>query len=74
MNDNILKLMGKLSLAKALIESANLSVYDVLDGHRLGRLSLDEKTTKTINRVLSDIDFSKDRIDEVIFGLSTELL
>lgn len=73
MNDNILRLMGKLSLAKALIESANLSVYEVLDGHRLNRASLDKETLETINRVLSDIDYSKYQIDDVIFDLATKI-
>lgn len=73
MNDNILKLMGKLALAKALIESANASVYEVLDRHELKRTSLDKKNLKTINRILSNIDYSKDQIDDAIFDLATEI-
>lgn len=72
MNDNILKLIGKLALAKALIESANISAYEALDRHELKRTSLDKKTLKAINRTLSDTDYSKNQIDDVIFVLATE--
>lgn len=73
MNDNILKLMGKLALAKALIESANASLNDLLDNYELKRALLDEEQLQAINRVLSNIDYSKGQIDDAIFDLATEI-
>ena len=73
MNDNILKLMGKLALSKALIESANASLNDLLDNYELKRALLDEEQLQAINRVLSNIDYSKGQIDDAIFDLATEI-
>jgi hypothetical protein len=72
-NDRIITLLGRLALAKSITQDVSIDLQDLLDGHDLKRVEYDEKTVKTINGVMHELDYSESTIDGVIYDVATEL-